>query len=97
MKNRFKDLDPNMKNRFKDLDPIWRDAVDQSNDEEVNRRIAEAAKAKTEYENLREADLALQEAKAKYQDLDKPYREDLKQCNLKVRYASTILKERGKV
>jgi hypothetical protein len=85
------------KNRFKDLDPIWRDAVDSSTDDEVNRRIAEAAKARTEYENIRENDLELQEAKAKYQDLDKPYKEDIKQCNLRIRYASTILKERGKV
>ena len=84
------------KNPFKDLDQVFIDSVDHSTDSEINEKIVDSAKAASEYNRLREEDTVLQQAKETYKELDAPYKTDIKAANLRIRYAISVLKARGK-
>lgn len=86
-----------MKNPFKDLDQVFVDSVDHETDQGINNKIVESAKAVSEYQRLRDEDVALQQAKETYKQLAEPYKSDIKAASLRIKYCIHVLKGRGKV
>jgi hypothetical protein len=86
-----------MKDPFKDIDQVFKDAVDHSSDSEIDAKLIDSAKARSEYERVRDEDTVLQQAKETYKELARPYKDDIKAAALRIKYCIHVLKGRGKV
>lgn len=84
------------KDPFAELDTEWKDAVAQSNDDDIKKRVAEIA---LELEKLRAAkkldtDYISKVNEAK--EAGRVYKEGEKGARLRIQYARSILEARGK-
>lgn len=75
--------------------PDFADEVAGKSVEELNDRLAVLAKNQEELQQAKEADEALEQARAAASELAAPYREGKKALVLKTRYIIGLIKEKG--
>lgn len=83
------------KGKFDDLPSDFKDAVAQSSPEEINKRIAEIAKASEELAKAQDDDQDYQEKKEALKEAGAVYREGKKANRLKIQYAIQVLGDKG--
>lgn len=84
------------KDPFADLPSEFKDAVSQMSDDDIKKRIAEVALASHEVLTAKAKDQDLKDKIGAAKLAGQTYRDDLKQCRLKIAYAHNILEARGK-
>jgi hypothetical protein len=85
------------KNPFEDLDKEFQDAIAGSSVEDINKRIAELAKAEEENQKLKKEDEDLSEKKEQVKYAAEGYRDSTKSYKLKMRFIMQCLSDSGKV
>ena len=65
------------------------------NVDQLDKKMLDLAKYKEELQNTKNSDEKLIEAKAIAKELERPYREDKKMNEVKRRFVSLIMKEKG--
>ena len=83
------------KGKFDDLPTDFKDAVAQSSPEDINKRIAEVAKATEELRKAQENDQDYQEKKEALKEAGAVYRDGFKANRLKIQYCVQVLGDKG--
>jgi hypothetical protein len=83
------------KDKFKDLNPEFKDAIAQSNPEEIKRRVADIAILKSVEEKWFENDPDLEQAKQAVEDIAGAYRDAIKEMKLKLEWCFQVLGDKG--
>jgi hypothetical protein len=85
------------KNPWAAIPAEWRDAVDQSSEEDIRKRVSETALAEHENKRNLAKDQDVIEKKAALKYATEGYREVTKVNTLKISYARQVLEARGKL
>lgn len=83
------------KDRFADLDQDFAAGVEGMTAEEIRAEIAKAALYKSELDDAKKSDGALQDAYQAYREAGALYREAAKDVKLRIDYCREILSARG--
>jgi predicted neutral ceramidase superfamily lipid hydrolase len=85
------------KDRFEDLDSDYKSAIDSASEEEIRRRISEAALNEAQNQENKKQDQDLKEKKEAAKMAGEQYKEATKSNKLRIGYARSILEARGKL
>jgi hypothetical protein len=85
------------KNPFDDLDSVYKESVESASDEEIRKKIYEAAMAEAHNQESKKLDQDLASAVATAKEAGRQYAEGSKRNSLCIRYCRSILSARGKL
>lgn len=83
------------KDEFKDLDETFKDAVAQSSTDEIRKRITELALGELWTREDLKDNGEINDLKDKLSARMEPYRKDLKELRLQIKYCKSILDDKG--
>jgi|SRR5882757_11533482 len=84
------------KDPFAEISSEWKDAVMQSNEEEVRKRISEVALNDEALSKAKESDSDLKMKQAEAKVANAVYRDGFKANRLKIKFAKQVLEGQGK-
>jgi hypothetical protein len=86
---------PPKKDKFEDLPVGFKEAVEQSSEEEIRKRISNVAILDCETKAVLKSDPDVAQAKDALKELMDPYREDLRSYKLQIEWCKRVLDDRS--
>ena len=85
------------KDPFEKLDKEYKTGIESASDEDIRKKISEAAIYRAERVETMKKDPALKELREKLNFEASDYKDEIKGADLRIKYAMSILEARGKL